>query len=113
VINGCERSLLHIPFNRRWWVNDPDCLNTRRIGSQLTDREVQMHLTANFMGGGYIMFSDSLEKLPADRERMLAQALPSYGKTAIPVNYMKSPGEGIPNILNLPIEKFGEKYSIV
>ena len=112
VINGCEKSLHHIPFHRRWWVNDPDCLNMRKIGSQLTDAELQTHLTANFMGGGYVMFSDSLEKLPADRERMLAQALPSYGKAAVPVNYMESPGIGIPNILNLPIEKFGEKYAV-
>jgi len=112
VIRGCERSLLHIPFHRRWWVNDPDCLNMRKIGSQLTDQEVQTHLTANFMGGGYVMFSDSLDKLPQDRERMLAQALPSYGKAAVPVNYMKSPGKGIPNILNMPLEKFGEKYAV-
>ncbi len=113
VINGCRKSLLHIPFHRRWWVNDPDCLNMRKIGSRLTDDELRSHITANFMGGGYVLFSDSLEKLPAERERMLAQALPSYGKAAIPVNYMKSPGIGIPNILNLPIEKNGEKYSIV
>ncbi|MCP4311980.1 MAG: alpha-galactosidase [Bacteroidetes bacterium] len=112
VIRGCERSLHHIPFHRRWWVNDPDCLNMRKIGSQLTDEEVQTHLTANFMGGGYVMFSDSLNKLPADRERMLAQALPSYGIAAAPVNYMKSPGIGIPNILNLPIEQYGEKYAV-
>ena len=113
VINGCRQSLLHIPFHRRWWVNDPDCLNMRKIGSQLTDGELHAHITANYMGGGYVLFSDSLAKLPAERERMLAQALPSYGKAAIPVNYMKSPGIGIPNILNLPIEKNGEKYSIV
>ena len=112
VIHGCQRSLLHIPFHRRWWVNDPDCLNMRKTGSQLTDAEVQTHLTANFMGGGYVMFSDSLNKLPADRERMLAQALPSYGKAANIINFMKSPGIGIPNILNLPLEKFGEKYAI-
>ena len=113
VINGCRQSLLHIPFHRRWWVNDPDCLNMRKIGSKLTDDELRSHITANFMGGGYVLFSDSLEKLPSERERMLAQALPSYGKAAIPVNYMKSPGIGIPNILNLPIEKNGEKYSVV
>lgn len=112
VIEGCRQSLLHTPFHRRWWVNDPDCLNMRKVGSQLTDVEVQSHLSANYMGGGYIMFSDSLNRLPLDRERMLAQALPSYGKAADPINYMKSPGIGIPNIMNLPIERFGEKYTI-
>lgn len=113
VINGCRQSLLHLPFHRRWWVNDPDCLNMRKIGSQLTDDELRSHITANFMGGGYVLFSDSLDRLPEDRRIMLAQALPSYGIAAHPVNYMKSPGIGIPNILNLPIEKNGEKYSIV
>ncbi|MDO6605648.1 glycoside hydrolase family 36 protein [Arenibacter palladensis] len=112
VLRGCKQSLLHTPFHRKWWVNDPDCLNMRKVGSQLTDVEVQSHLSANYMGGGYVMFSDSLNKLPADRERMLAQALPSYGKAADPINYMKSPGAGIPNIMNLPIEKFGEQYAI-
>ncbi|MCX6327021.1 MAG: alpha-galactosidase [Bacteroidia bacterium] len=113
VIQGCRQCLLHIPFHRRWWVNDPDCLNMRKIGSALTDKELQTHLTANFMGGGYILFSDSLSELPADRQRMLTQALPTYGEAAHPINYMKSPGAGIPNILNLPVEKNGEKYSIV
>jgi hypothetical protein len=113
VINGCRQSLLHIPYHRRWWVNDPDCLNMRKIGSKLTDEELRAHITANFMGGGYVLFSDSLDRLPVDRRIMLSQALPSYGIAAHPVNYMKSPGIGIPNILNLPIEKHGEKYSIV
>lgn len=113
VINGCRQSLLHIPYHRRWWVNDPDCLNMRKIGSQLTDEELRVHITANFMGGGYMLFSDSLDRLPEERRIMLSQALPSYGIAARPVNYMKSPGIGIPNILNLPIEKQGEKYSIV
>jgi len=103
---------LHIPFHRRWWVNDPDCLNMRKIGSQLTDDELRTHITANFMGGGYVLFSDSLDRLPEDRRIMLAQALPSYGIAAQPVNYMKSPGIGIPNILNLPVEKYGEKYAV-
>jgi alpha-galactosidase len=112
VIDGCRQSLLHIPFHRRWWVNDPDCLNMRKIGSQLTDDELRTHITANFMGGGYVLFSDSLDRLPEDRRIMLAQALPSYGIAAHPVNYMKSPGIGIPNILNLPVEKYGEKYAV-
>jgi hypothetical protein len=112
VINGCRQSLLHIPFHRRWWVNDPDCLNLRKIGNQLTDDELRTHITANFMGGGYVLFSDSIDRLPEDRRIMLAQALPSYGIAAQPINYMKSPGLGIPNMLNLLIEKNGEKYAI-
>jgi hypothetical protein len=113
VINGCKQSLLHIPFHRRWWVNDPDCLNMRKIGSQLTDDELRVHITANYMGGGYVLFSDSIDRLPEDRCFMLAQALPSYGIAAQPVNYMKSPGIGIPNILNILVEKNGEKYTVV
>jgi len=113
VLKGCNNSLLAIPFHRRWWVNDPDCLNMRKDGSQLTDAEVQTHLTANFMGGGYVLFSDGLAELPADRLQMFAQALPSYGVAAKPIGYMKSPGNGIPHILNLPIEKHGEKYAVV
>lgn len=112
VINGCRQSLLHIPFHRRWWVNDPDCLNMRKTGSQLTDDELRTHITANFMGGGYVLFSDSIDRLPEDRRIMLAQALPSYGIAAQPINYMKSPGLGIPNMLNLPIEKNGEKHAV-
>lgn len=108
VIRGCSRSILHIPFHRRWWVNDPDCLNMRNTGSQLSDAELQTHVTANYMGGGYVMFSDSLSRLSTDRHRMLAQALPSSGEAATIVDLMDCPEEGIPSILNMPRDKFGE-----
>ena len=38
VIRGCERSLHHIPFHRRWWVNDPDCLNTPPLRATMSAR---------------------------------------------------------------------------
>ncbi len=112
VLEGCRRSILHIPFHRRWWVNDPDCLNMREYGSQLSEAELQTHLTANFMGGGYVMFSDSLARLSPQRRKMLAQALPSYGYAADILDYMTAPEEGIPSLFNLSFNRFGEEYAI-
>lgn len=112
VLEGCRRSLLHILFHRRWWVNDPDCLNMREYGSQLSDAELQTHLTANFMGGGYVMFSDSLARLSPERRRMLAQALPSSGYAADVLDYMTAPEEGIPSLFNMLFDRFGEEYAI-
>lgn len=113
VIQGCRSSILHIPFHRRWWVNDPDCVNMRIRGSHLTESELEAHITANYMGGGYIMFSDSLDRLPENRRRLLAQAVPPYGQAAQVIDYMTAPAPGIPRILNLPIKKADEqKYTI-
>ena len=112
LLQGCRKSILHIPFHKRWWVNDPDCLNMRVTGSKLKLNELQTHLTVNFMSGGYIMFSDSLSKLPAERLKMLQQVLPTYGKSADIIDYMAAEGKKIPSILNIPIKKFNEKYAI-
>jgi len=112
VLEGCRRSILHIPFHRRWWVNDPDCLNMREYGSQLSETELQTHLTANFMGGGYMMFSDSLARLSPQRRKMLAQALPSCRDAADILDYMTAPEEGIPSLFNMSFNRFDEKYTI-
>ena len=113
VLEGCRQSILHIPFHRRWWVNDPDCLNMREKRSGLTEDELRMHVTANFMGGGYVLFSDSLEELTPKRHRMLAQALPTAGKAAEIADYMTAPEEGIPSLFYYPINRFGEESSII
>lgn len=111
VIEGCRKSMLHIPFHHRWWTNDPDCLNMRM--SSLTEEELQTHLTANFMGGGYILFSDSLSQLTPRRSDMLAAALPPAGTAATIIDYMTAPEIGIPSVLTLPISTKHESYNVV
>ncbi len=113
VLNGCRSSILHLPFHRRWWVNDPDCLNLREKQSSLSEEELQMHVTANFLGGGYVMFSDSLQSLTPSRYNMLAKALPTAGKAAEIADYMTAPEIGIPSLFYYPIDRFDRRSSLV
>lgn len=113
VLAGCRSSILHIPFHHRWWANDPDCLNMREKRSQLSEDELRTHITANFMGGGNVLFSDSIEELTPERKVMLAQALPPSGKSAEIVDYMTAPESGIPSLFYYPVNRFNEKSAIV
>jgi alpha-galactosidase len=113
VLVGCRSSILHIPFHHRWWTNDPDCLNLREKRSQLTEDELRTHITANFMGGGYVLFSDSIEELTPQRKMMLAQALPPAGNSAEIADYMTAPESGIPSLFYYPVNSFNSKSSIV
>ena len=73
--NSIQNILARAALNRRWWVNDPDCLLVRP-DSQLSLEEVQSLATAIGMTGGSVLLSDDMAKLPPERMELAAALLP-------------------------------------
>ena len=74
--NSIQNILTRAALNRRWWVNDPDCLLVRP-DSHLSPEEVQSLATAIGMTGGSVLLSDDMTKLPPERIELAAALLPS------------------------------------
>ena len=74
--NSIQNILTRAALNRRWWVNDPDCLLVRP-DSHLSLEEVQSLATAIGMTGGSVLLSDDMTTLPPDRMELAAALLPS------------------------------------
>lgn len=70
-----QNILSRAPLNRRWWVNDPDCLLVRP-DSELNLDEVQALATAIGMTGGSVLLSDNMTELPSERLEIAAALLP-------------------------------------
>jgi alpha-galactosidase len=87
-------------LNRRWWVNDPDCLLIRDQNTQLTEAEVQSMATIVSLLGGSLFTSDDLPSLSDTRVDWLAKLLPTLPKSARVVDWFDSP---YPAYLLLPL----------
>ena len=74
--NSIRNILTRANLDRKWWVNDPDCLLLRQE-TRLSLPEVQSLATAIAMTGGSLLLSDDLPKLPQERLRI--------GEVLIPV----------------------------
>lgn len=79
--NNLTRSFL----NRRWWVNDPDCLVVREKNSHLSEAEVQLLLTVVGLSGGNIFLGDALAQLTPARAAWIQRILPPSELTGKPV----------------------------
>lgn len=73
--NSLHNILTRANFNRRWWVNDPDCLLIRP-DTQLTLDEVRSMATVIALTGGSLLLSDDLPGLPLERMRIAEALLP-------------------------------------
>jgi alpha-galactosidase len=73
--NSIQNILTRAALNRRWWVNDPDCLLVRE-DSHLNLDEVRSLATAIGMTGGSVLLSDDMTKLPPERIELAAALLP-------------------------------------
>jgi alpha-galactosidase len=73
--NSIQNILTRAALNRRWWVNDPDCLLVRP-DSHLSLEEVQSLATAIGMTGGSVLLSDDMTKLSPERIELAAALLP-------------------------------------
>lgn len=70
IYNILSRSI----FDSLWWTNDPDCLMVRDQDTRLTLEEVRCLATAIGITNGMLVYSDALDKLPAERIAMISTA---------------------------------------
>lgn len=73
--------------NRRWWVNDPDCLLVRP-DSHLNLEEVRSLATAIGMTGGSVLLSDDMTQLPLERMELAAALLPPIRESVQVLDWM-------------------------
>ncbi len=73
--NAIQNAITRLPLNRRWWINDPDCL-LLRPETQYTAAELKTLATVIALGDGLLLFSDHLPDLPPDRLRLAESLLP-------------------------------------
>jgi alpha-galactosidase len=77
VVNVATRA----PLDRRWWLNDPDCLMVREDRTQLSDSEVEVLATVMGMTDGMLVISDRLSLLPPRRREVIARTRELAGGT--------------------------------
>lgn len=70
IVNVATRA----PLDRRWWLNDPDCLMVREDRTKLTDAEVHVLATVMGMTDGMLVISDRLSLLSPRRREVIARA---------------------------------------
>jgi alpha-galactosidase len=70
--NTASRAWMH----GRWWVNDPDVLILRDVGSELTDEEVLSQVTMVGLSGGLVLLSGDLDEISPERRALAATVLP-------------------------------------
>ena len=70
VRNTLTRAFLH----RRLWLNDPDCLMVRTERTRLDEAEVRTLGGVIGVTDGMLVLSDRVDRIPADRLRLLRRA---------------------------------------
>lgn len=80
--NSLQAILARAMLNRRWWVNDPDCLLARGADSHLTTPEVQTLLSVAALSGGALIDSDDLPSLEPERVAWLERMTPALQEQA-------------------------------
>ena len=107
--NACRNALTRLPFHRRWWVNDPDCL-LLRPQTQLTLDEVQTVATTIALTGGSLLLSDHLPDLPPERLRIAQALLPLIGCSPRVLDWFDS---STPGRLRLDLENVIGRWSLL
>ncbi len=86
LLNTLTRATLH----RRWWVNDPDCLQVRS-NTHLTAAEIQSQATALALTGGALLISDNLAGLDGERLALASAMTGLIGKRGRLLDWFDSP----------------------
>lgn len=87
--NAVHNTLTRAPLHRRWWVNDPDCLQLRKTG-RLSLAEVRSIATAIALSGGSFLLSDDLPALPKEREHIAKVLMPLIGKSPQVIDWFEA-----------------------
>jgi alpha-galactosidase len=70
VVNILTRAVL----DRRWWLNDPDCLMVRDTDTRLDEEEVRLLATVIGITDGMVVISDRLSRLGEARRAVIRSA---------------------------------------
>jgi alpha-galactosidase len=107
VRNAIQNDLTRVPFHRRWWFNDPDCLLIRE-DSSLSLAEVQSLATVIALSGGMLLLSDDLTRVSIERMRIAQALLPLIGERSRLLDWLDA---ATPRRLRLDLEgACGEWY---
>ncbi len=79
--NSIRSIITRANLNRRWWINDPDCLLIRPKMA-LKAHEVRSLASVIALTGGALLISDNLTDVPEDRLRIAESLLPPIGEQA-------------------------------
>ena len=71
TVNAWRNTLTRSWMHRRLWLNDPDCLMLRHVGTELRPSEVEAWALAVGASGGMALVSDDLALLDDEARRML------------------------------------------
>lgn len=71
--NALLNTLTRSVFDRRWFLNDPDCLMVRDRDTKLTLEEVRLMCTVFGMTDGMIVLSDRMDQLAPERVELVAR----------------------------------------
>lgn len=82
LLNTMTRSML----DGSWFLNDPDCLMVRDTDTKLTEAEVHTMCTVFGMTNGMVVLSDRLDRLPSDRQALVARTRALTGGVATVVD---------------------------
>ncbi len=74
--NGLRAAISRSMLNRKWWLNDPDCLILRDQDTHLSRNEVQTMASVIALTAGALIDSDDLPSLSEERAAWLARLLP-------------------------------------
>lgn len=68
-------------MDKRFWINDPDCLMLRSSGTRLSPAERRTLFHAILTAGGMLVLSDSLSRYTAKEAGLVIRALELFKKT--------------------------------
>jgi len=110
VRNAMRNVITRAPLHRRWWINDPDCLQMRSKDTRLTEAEVQSLATVIALSAGSMIVSDDLPSLDKQRIEWLARLLPPLPESARAIDWFDN---AYPTRLVLPLmDEAGERLLV-
>ncbi|MCD6570910.1 MAG: alpha-galactosidase [Deltaproteobacteria bacterium] len=73
--NCIRNTLTRTLMQKKWWLNDPDCLIVRKVNNKLTYPEIITLSTVIALSGGPLMLSDNLGSLDDKQKELIQKAL--------------------------------------
>jgi alpha-galactosidase len=107
--NAVHNSLTRTPFHRRWWINDPYCLQLRP-DTLLTQAELHTLATVISLTGGSLLLSDHLPNLPPEGLKIATVLLPLIGKRPYILDWFDNP---TPTRLGLEMESAAGRWHLL